>query len=152
MSKPTLIIGILFVALLALGVINITQNYQTGNELDYYALKETTEAAMTDAVDIGYYRMYGLIRIDKEKFAESFLRRFAATVGNTRTYDIEFRDLNETPPKVSVLVNSQTAATVDNEGLKITNQIDAILESKYMDNKLVRDMTRNGELDYTNIE
>ena len=65
MSKATLLIGVLILALFTFGVVNLVQNYQTGNELDYYLLKETTEAAMTDAVDIGYYRLSGLLRIDK---------------------------------------------------------------------------------------
>lgn len=72
MSKATLLIGVLILALFTFGVVNLVQNYQTGNELDYYLLKETTEAAMTDAVDIGYYRLSGLLRIDKEKICGKF--------------------------------------------------------------------------------
>ena len=102
-----LIVGIILLAIITFGVVNIVQNYQTGNELDYYLLRETTEAAMTDAVDVGYYRLSGLLRIDKEKFVESFVRRFSENVSNSRTYDIGFYDINETPPKVSVLVKSE---------------------------------------------
>ena len=69
MSKAMAIVGIILLAIFTFGVINIASSYQTGNELDYYLLKETTEAAMIDATDIGYYRMSGgLYRIDKEKF------------------------------------------------------------------------------------
>ena len=152
MSKATLLIGVLILALFTFGVVNLVQNYQTGNELDYYLLKETTEAAMTDAVDIGYYRLSGLLRIDKEKFVESFMRRFAQNVANNRYYRIGFYDINETPPKVSVNVDSATAASFNNETFEISNQIDAVLESKYKENPYIKDMIRAGKLDYTQIE
>lgn len=147
-----LVVGIILLAIITFGVVNIVQNYQTGNELDYYLLKETTEAAMTDAVDVGYYRLSGLLRIDKEKFVESFVRRFSENVSNSRTYDIGFYDINETPPKVSVLVQSETAASVNGESLSLSNQIDVILESNYYENKYISDMTRAGELDYSDVD
>ena len=152
MSKSMLIVGIIILAIITFGVVNIVQNYQTGNELDYYLLRETTEAAMTDAVDVGYYRLSGLLRIDKEKFVESFVRRFSQNVSNSRTYDIRFYDINETPPKVSVLVESETAASVNGESLSLSNKVDVILESKYHDNKYVNDMTRAGKLDYSDVD
>ena len=152
MSKGMLIVGIIILAIITFGVVNIVQNYQTGNELDYYLLRETTEAAMTDAVDVGYYRLSGLLRIDKEKFVESFVRRFSQNVSNSRTYDIRFYDINETPPKVSVLVESETAASVNGESLSLSNKVDVILESNYYDNKYVSDMTRSGKLDYSDVD
>ena len=152
MSKGMLIIGIILLAIITFGVVNIVQNYQTGNELDYYLLRETTEAAMTDAVDVGYYRLSGLLRIDKEKFVESFIRRFSQNVSNNRTYDIGFYDINETPPKVSILVESDTAATISGESLNLSNKIDVILESNYLENKYVTDMTRSGKLDYSEVD
>ncbi len=152
MSKAMLVVGIILLAIITFGVVNIVQNYQTGNELDYYLLRETTEAAMTDAVDVGYYRLSGLLRIDKEKFVESFVRRFSENVSNSRTYDIGFYDINETPPKVSVLVQSETTASVNGESLSLSNQIDVILESNYYENKYISDMTRAGELDYSDVD
>ena len=152
MSKGMLIVGIIILAIITFGVVNIVQNYQTGNELDYYLLRETTEAAMTDAVDVGYYRLSGLLRIDKEKFVESFVRRFSENVSNSRTYDIGFYDINETPPKVSVMVQSETAASVNGESLSLSNKVDVILESNYFENKYVSDMTRAGELDYSDVD
>ena len=147
-----LVVGIMLLAIITFGVVNIVQNYQTGNELDYYLLRETTEAAMTDAVDVGYYRLSGLLRIDKEKFVESFVRRFSENVSNSRTYDIGFYDINETPPKVSVMVQSETSATIDGESLSLSNRVDVILESNYLSNKYVTDMTRAGELDYSEVD
>ena len=152
MSKAMLVVGIILLAIITFGVVNIVQNYQTGNELDYYLLRETTEAAMTDAVDVGYYRLSGLLRIDKEKFVESFVRRFSENVSNSRTYDIGFYDINETPPKVSVLVQFDTASSINGESVGISNRIDAILESNYFENKYVTDMTRAGELDYSEVD
>ena len=152
MSKGMLIVGIILLAIITFGVVNIVQNYQTGNELDYYLLRETTEAAMTDAVDVGYYRLSGLLRIDKEKFVESFVRRFSENVSNSRTYDIRFYDINETPPKVSVLVKSETAASINGESLTLSNKIDVILESKYHENQYVTKMTRAGQLDYSDVD
>ena len=152
MSKGFLIIGIILLAVITFGIVNIVQNYQTGNELDYYLLKETAEAAMTDAVDVGYYRLSGLLRIDKEKFVESFIRRFSENVSNSRTYDIGFYDINETPPKVSILVKSETAASIEGEALNVSNKIDVILESKYLDNEYVTNMTRSGKLDYSEVD
>ena len=59
MSKGMIITGIIILGVLTLACVNLIQNYQSGNELDYYLLKETTEAAMIDGVDWGYYRTSG---------------------------------------------------------------------------------------------
>ena len=141
MSKGMLLVGIIVLGMLTLGVVNVINNAQTGNELDYYLLEETTEAAMLDAVDIPYYRITGIIRMDREMFLESFIRRFAANTDLTRTYKIKIIDLNETPPKVSVQVDSLTVASFDSESAQITNKIDAILETKYDDPRTVRQVT-----------
>ena len=152
MNRAMLVVGIILLAIITFGVVNIMQNYQTGNELDYYLLRETTEAAMTDAVDVGYFRLSGQVRMDKEKFVESFVRRFSQNVSNSRTYDIGFYDINETPPKVSILVKSETDASVNDASLGITNKIDAILETNYYSNEYVTKMTRAGELDYSDVD
>ena len=89
---------------------------------------------------------------DKEKFTESFVRRFAQNVNNDRSYRIRIYDINETPPKVSIKIDSTTAATFNSETLGISNQIDAILESKYEENKLITDLIRAGKLDYSQID
>lgn len=134
MNKAMLTVGIIMLSLIALLMINVVSNYSTGSDLDYYLLKETTEAAMIDAVDETYYSANGLIRMDKEKFVESFLRRFADSIDATRDYTIGFYGINEVPPKVSVKIDSSTVLSVkDNTGdtssLPISTSIDAILES-----------------------
>ncbi len=129
MNKGMLTVGIILLAVISLLLINVLTNFSTGGELDYYLLKETTDAAMVDAVDIAYYRENQLPRIDKEKFVESFLRRFANSVDTTRSYSIKFYDINEVPPKVSVKVDSLTVLSFDGKAANISTKVDSILES-----------------------
>ena len=137
MNKAMLTVGIILLAVMSLLLINVLNNYETGGELDYYLVKETTEAAMQDAIDVEYLRQNGLIRIDKERFAEVFLRRFADSVDLTRGYHIKLYDINEVPPKVSVKVESQTVLTLDNTAADITTSYDAIMESNNKYNALI---------------
>lgn len=130
MNKGILTVGIIMLAIIALLLINVITSYSTGNELDYYLVKETTEAAMEDATDDKYLRLYGVARMDKEKFVESFLRRFADTVDVNRNYQVAFYDINEVPPKVSVKVDSSTVLSFDSASVEMTTTMDAILESK----------------------
>ena len=130
MNKGMLGVGIIVMGLIALLMINIVSNYSTGGELDYYLLKETTEAALEDSLDNDFKISYGLPRMDKEKFVESFLRRFAENVDATRSYDIKFIDLNEIPPKVSVKIDSNTVLTYNNDTTTISTQIDQIVETQ----------------------
>lgn len=143
MSKAMTIVGIIFLGILALAVINVVQHVQNGNELDYYLLEETTESAMIDAVDLSYYRLTGVIRMDRERFLESFIRRFASSVNAGRDYKIKVIDLNETPPKVSVQIDSSTIATFDSQTAGITNKIDAILETKYTESRKLKEVVRD---------
>lgn len=129
MNKGMLTVGIIILALMGLLLINVISNYSTGSELDYYLVKETAEAAMEDAIDVKYYRDNYALRIDKDKFVESFLRRFADSVDNTRYYRIGFYDLNEVPPKVSIKVDSSTVLSFDSQSLIMSTQYDGIVES-----------------------
>ena len=137
MNKAMLTVGIIFLSVIALLMINIISNYSTGSELDYYLLKETTEASLSDAVDVAYYRNHCILRIDREKFVESFLCRFADTVDNTREYDVSFYDISEIPPKASVKVDSSTVFHMAGEqAAPIHTSIDAVLEENYHYNQL----------------
>ena len=137
MNKGMLTVGIILLSILALIFVNVLSSFSTGSELDYYLLKETVDAAMVDAIDYAYYHDHGIHRIDKEKFVESFLYRFNDTVDRSRDYDIQFYDINEIPPKVSVKIDSLTAMSVKNketgkyEAAKISTSYDAILETDY---------------------
>ena len=138
MSKAMSLVGIIMLGVLILAVVNIVTSYSSGNDLDYYLLNETTKAAMIDSVDLGYYRVSGgIIRCDREKFLESFVRRFAESATADTDYKIRILDFNETPPKVSIQVGSGTVATFAGEQFDIVNRIDAILEVKYDENRLL---------------
>lgn len=146
MSRGMQIVGIIVLSLLALGVINLVINYTSGNELDYNLLKDTTEASMLEAVDLDFYaNSNGQIRMDKDKFAESFVRRFAESVANNRSYHIQILDVNETPPKVSVRVESGTVATFNGERAQIVNKIDAILETKYQESRTLDEVLQGDD-------
>ena len=105
-------------------LINIFGKVIVGNEQNYYLLKEVTEAAMFDAVDLTAYRqgvgydgitvesdpesmhclsyIPGTIRINKEKFVENFIRRFSENTDLNKNYRIIIHDIDECPPKVSL--------------------------------------------------
>lgn len=148
MNKAMLTVGIIILSLAALLMINIISNYSSGSELDYYLVKETSEAAMIDAIDVKYYRENGLLRIDKEKFVESFVRRFADAVDNTRNYQVSFYDLNEVPPKVSVKVDSSTVLSFKGSNLEMSTQLDAILENTYDSDPLVTNELKDLNSDF----
>ena len=71
-------------------IMMLINSVTTTTTKDYYQIKEVTQAAMIDAVDYGYYRDYGELRINKEKFVENFLRRFSETVNINKTYQVDF--------------------------------------------------------------
>lgn len=160
--------GFLFLVLGILGIvmINFFGNVTVSDEQNYYLLKEVTEAAMIDALDYQAYRvgvgydgvnqendpdsMYclsgkpGTVRIIKEKFVESFIRRFSASAERNKNYKISFDDIDECPPKVTVTVTatesysffqrilgvSQSEEIDYQSEANIVNKLSAILESK----------------------
>lgn len=111
------------------------QTVTNTSEHNYELLKETTEASMFDALDFSAYQKDKTIRINQERFVESFIRRFAQDATLAHNYHIEIYDVNEEPPKVSIKVKSMNVGffSLGGEGtsFNITNKIDAILESKY---------------------
>lgn len=148
-------------------LINLFGQVVVSNEQNYYLLKEVTEASMYDAVDLTAYRQGvgydgvtmetdpesmhcmasepGTIRIIKEKFVESFMRRFAENAELNRNYRIVIHDLDECPPRVSLSLiatnnfsfvsffnidfsNGETDTSAD-----IVNSITGILENETPD-------------------
>ena len=112
-------------------VMMLISNVTTSDTQDYYLVKEITEASMFDAVDLATYRSTGTLKMNKEKFVESFIRRFSENVTLTKTYTVEFYDLMEEPPKVSVQVSSSTSKFIiagDSKSFDIVNRVDGILE------------------------
>ena len=127
-------------AVVALGVLAIFfifffPSITNTDEHNYHLLKQATEAAMYDALDLAAYRDDGTIKIDREKFVENFLRRFAESALLSNTYQVEIFDVNVTPPKVSLRVSSaeSTSLTGDVMEFEIQNRLDAILETPDVD-------------------
>ncbi len=148
----------MLIGILGIVLINFFGNVVVSNEQSYYLLKEVTKAAMIDAVDLKAYEegvgwdgvtsdtnpdfmhcisgIPGTVRIVKEKFVESFTRRFAESVQLNRKYRIVIHDIDECPPKVSVSIYATERfsfveffnVTGDNSR-EISNSITAILES-----------------------
>ena len=121
-----IVLGV-FITIVMMMISNVT----TSSTQDYYLVKEVTEAAMLDAVDLAYYREYGELKINREKFVESFLRRFSENVSITNTYTVDFYDLYEAPPKVSVKVSSTSNTFTingDSQSFKLVDKVDGILE------------------------
>ena len=126
-------IFIIGIGVTAIMFIYFFQGVTNSDEHNNKLLKETTEAAMFDAFDLATYKATGEIRIDREKFVESFIRRFAENASMAREYKIEFYDINEEPPKVSVRVRSNESGSIAGEvtNFTIDNKIDAIMEVPY---------------------
>lgn len=126
-------VAVVALGLLAIFFLYFFQSITNTDEHNYHLLKEATEAAMYDALDLASYRESGTIRIDREKFVENFLRRFAESATLSKTYKIEIYDVNELPPKVSLIVSSSETTGLTGELLEfdISNRIDAILETPY---------------------
>lgn len=123
----------IFVVGVGIGLILLIYFFQgvtNTDEHNYYLLRETTEAAMQDAVDMIDYRVNNVISINREKFVESFIRRYAENADLSNNYTIEIYDVNEQPPKVSLRVKSTKEGVVANEQVTIglNNQLSAIIE------------------------
>ena len=124
---------IIMLGVVSLAFIYFFQTVSTTDEQNYTLLKEVTEAAMYDAVDWAEYRANGNIRINREKFVENFVRRFAESVSLGNVYQIDIYDVSEMPPKVSLKVSSKLNSNVTGEIIEfdIVNKLDAILETPY---------------------
>lgn len=124
----TFIVG---AGVLIIAIIFFMQQVNNTSEQNYTLIKETAQAAMDDAFDRATYMLDGeTIRINREVFVESFVRRFAQNASLSNTYVIEIYDVNECPPKVSLRVKTKEGKYLANQDVSfdITNQIDAILE------------------------
>ena len=123
-----ILLGI-FVVIIMLLIQNVTSN----STEDYYVVKQISEAAMVAAVDYAYYREYGEIRINKEKFIEVFTILFADTASITNEYKLLFTGIYEAPPKVSVEISTSSGTYTigtDSTSFDITSRVDAILEQQ----------------------
>lgn len=148
-------IGLVAAGLVGIVIILLFQNLTVNNEEDYYLLKEISEAAMVDAIDLAYYRDTGKLKIVQEKFVENFTRRFAeaANVLNTNNYFIEFYDIMEIPPKVSVKITTNIGEytifgnRLDTQSYGVSNYLNSIIERDEMEDKILCDK----EIEYISI-
>lgn len=120
-------LGIVIVAILFL-----VQNLTTTSEQDYYLSREILRSAMYDAVDYGTYMKSGKLVMSKEKFVSVFTRRFAESVNPDRTYQLDFYDIYEYPPKATIRIKTTTGETmIKNNGVnvEVNTFITGILET-----------------------
>ena len=122
---------IIMFGIIAIVFIFFMQRATVSDQHNYTLLRETTEAAMYDAVDVNVYKNEGKITINQQKFIESFLKRFAENASLARKYKIDIYDINEEPPKVSLKVSSTEKGSSEIVSFDLVNKVDAILETTY---------------------
>lgn len=127
-------VGMIVFGLVGLAIIVLFIQLTVNSDEEYYLLKEVTEASMIDSIDFAYYRYTGNLKIVKEKFAESFFRRFAESTNiNAQSYDIKISNIVESPPKVSVEITSNLGEKTiyeSTDDYSVYSDLDAILEFK----------------------
>lgn len=124
--------------LFGLLIIILFNEITVSNEQDYYTLKDATEAAMIESVDIAYYRITGEIKISQEKFVENFTRRFTETsTFGQGNYSIYYYQISEYPAKVSLRIVDSTnsyniyntySVDIDATQINVVNELSAILD------------------------
>ena len=141
MKWSFVVVGVIILGIIGIGITLFILDATVSNEQDYYALKEATEAAMVESVDIAYYRLTGEIKICQEKFVENFTRRFSqiSTFGQGN-YSIEFYQIIESPAKASIRIldntNRYTLFDVNSDSgsselqSRILNELTMILDGK----------------------
>ena len=122
---------IIMFGIIAIVFIFFMQRVTTTDQHNYTLLRETTEAAMYDSIDMTALKSEQKIKINQEKFVENFLRRFAENASLSRNYQIDIYDINEEPPKVSIKVSSTEKGSSEIVSFDLVNKVDAILETKY---------------------
>ena len=133
MKESFWMVFIIGLGIVAIVFISFFQSLTTTDEQNYTLLKEVTEASMYDAVDLAHYKKTGVVKINREKFVENFIRRFAESASLNDNYRVKIYDVNETPPKVSLEVSTKLNSNVTKEVIdfNVVNRLDAILETPY---------------------
>lgn len=131
-------VGVIIMGLFGLLIIILFNEITVSNEQDYYTLKDATEAAMIESVDIAYYRITGEIKISQEKFVENFTRRFTETsTFGQGNYSIYYYQISEYPAKVSLRIVDSTnsyniyntySVDIDTTQINVVNELSAILD------------------------
>ena len=131
-------VGVIIMGLFGLLIIILFNEITVSNEQDNYTLKDATEAAMIESVDIAYYRITGEIKISQEKFVENFTRRFTETsTFGQGNYSIYYYQISEYPAKVSLRIVDSTnsyniyntySVDIDATQINVVNELSAILD------------------------
>ena len=81
-------------------------------------------------IELELQQVKGLVfKIDKEKFMEVFIRMTTEVMGVNDTYEINFYEIYEAPPKVSVEIKSNSGTNFISAGEYDTvSRIDAIIQ------------------------
>lgn len=132
--------GIFIIILGSIGIvaINLFQSLTVNTDHNYFLLKEVTQFAMEDSIDLSYYRSSGdprRIRIVKESFVENLTRRFSESAVLSQDYKIVIHDIVEEPPKVSLSLLGNANA-LDGKDYKILLTIDSIYEGTFSNTEL----------------
>lgn len=146
-------VGLIVFGLIGLTIILLFEQITTSNENDYYLLKEITNAAMVDSIDIAYYRETGDLKIVREKFVENFTRRYSeSTLFIGTSYTISFYDIMEVPPKVTIVIDTglgQYRIFNDISDYNVQNTLTGILEYVGKNTKTTISETGNNDSVYT---
>lgn len=59
-------LGLIVMGLFGFMILMLFSEITISNEQDYYSIKEVTESAMIESIDIAYYRLTGKIKISRE--------------------------------------------------------------------------------------
>lgn len=131
-------VGLIMLGLFGFLIIILFNEITVSNEQDYYTLKDATEAAMIESIDVAYYRLTGELKMSQEKFVENFTRRFTETsTFGQGNYNIEYYQISETPPKVSLRIVDSTnsyniyntySVDLDATQIDIINELSAVLD------------------------
>ena len=131
-------VGLILIGLFGIIIIMLFNEITVSNEQDYMTLKDATEAAMIESIDVAYYRLTGEIKMSQEKFVENFTRRFTETsTFGQGNYKIIYNQIIESPAKVSLMIVDSTnsyniyntfSVDVDATQINIVNELSAILD------------------------
>lgn len=123
---------IIVLGLIVMTAIMLVTDMTITSEENYYMIKQISEASMIEAVDYSYLKKYGEFRISSEKYMENFIRRYAEVITINKSTTINFYDIYESPPKVTVEISTYSSQKItmeeDVNHISITNRLNGILE------------------------
>ncbi len=124
--------------------------FKSTKEYDIILNHDINQEKMKDYAECDF--LVGEVKLNADVFVESFLRRFAENVNNSKSYTVTVQEVIEYPPKVSIRIDtfdtfnsvgSTTETFVGGEcgdsnnsnTICIRNQVDSIFEERNSDGK-----------------